>query len=157
MTTKNGSYLGTAIPNKVLVSFQSFFGVLHEIKEEKKKNKTSKILKFSTISLAAPKPKANVCFGRVVLQGWWELRLFWFTSATGLTQGLWCCPLRVEFGRLRRWRTPLATPCCAAKCPRVEIGAGGSEHWLKPRKCAIRLFTTRLSLTEGNRQPFFLQ
>lgn len=84
MTTKNGSYLCPAIPNKVLVSFQPFLGVLHDIKEEKKKNKTSKIQKFSTISLAAPKPKANVCFG-IVLQGWQELRLFWFTSATGLT------------------------------------------------------------------------
>lgn len=108
------------------------------------------ISEFSTIFLKAPEPEANVCFGRVKLPGWRELGLFWFTSATGLTQGLWHCPgwmgweLGSSFIPLQRapdgrwgWRLHTLT----------EIEA----------VCHKAFYNSSLSLTEGNRQPFFLQ
>jgi len=131
---------------------------LHEIEEEKKNSKVSKKLKFSTISLAAPTPKANVSFDRVLLQGWRESGLFWFTSAAGLTQGLWHCPPREEAGRRTHWRTPLATPRCAAKSPR-----GGNWGWGLCTPTGTKethhkaFYNSSLSLAEGNRHPFFLQ
>lgn len=106
------------------------------------------IPEFSTIFLATPEPKTNVCFGRVKLSGWRELGLFWFTSATGLTQGVWHCPPRVGFDRLRGWRTALIPLHCAAERSGMESGAGGSIRWQKSRQCAIRLFITRLSASQ---------
>lgn len=106
------------------------------------------IPEFSTIFLTAPEPKANVCFGRLKPSGWGELGLFWFTSATGLTQGLWHCPARAGSDRLGGWRAALIPLHCAAECSGMESEAGGSTHWHKSRQCAIRLFITRLSASQ---------
>lgn len=100
--------------------------------------------KFFTISLAATKSKADLCFGRVLLQSWQALGLPWFTSATGLTRGPWCCPLKDEFGRLEN--TPHHATLQSA--PGVENGVGASTCLLKQRKCTVRLFITYLSASQ---------
>lgn len=157
MTTKNGRYLCTTI-QKLGAGLIPVFHWCATNRGRKKKSKISKVPKFFTISLAAPKPKANMCFGRVLLQGWEELGLFWFTLATGLTKGLWHCPLRDVFGRQKCWRTPLTMPYCAAKLPRAGNWGWRLHPPTESKEILHKAFyNSCLSLTEGNRQPFFLR
>ena len=77
--------------------------------------------------------------------------LFWFISATGLTQGH--LSLRGEVGSLDRCREytspePGGLPLQLHSTHSVEIRAGGSACQLQLRKCTRRLFTTHLSASQ---------
>lgn len=130
----------------MLDSFQSFTDVLYKIKEDKNNN-VMKTLKCAAIFLTASLPKPNVCFGIVLLQGWWKC------DYSGLHElPVWPSAFGDELGILdgsrieQRIHQRLVSCLYTYKVPKAW--ARGSACQLRLRKHAIRLFITHLSASQ---------